>query len=622
MATSGSISCNAQNYNGEIRTIVFSWSLKSQSEKDNQSVISWTLKGGGINNGYRYVTRETLARINNSQVYYKGTDRVSIGYGELLPNGSGTFTIKHDSNGNSNITLYLGTAYNEWQINVSNTQTWALPKINRLSSISCETLTMGTEGTITVTRESTNFQHRVYSLFGDTSPDGLANGKGIKEIIYDMGTDESIKWTPPLDMAYIIPNKSVAEGSLVCETYSGSTYIGYSAYTYTVKIPENIVPTLTDLHYELDSSPFDIIDNQWQVAVQGFTRVNLSALQSEALGVYGSTIKSFEITGAYTANVSGDQLDYKGSIITTTGNKSFSVVAIDSRGRRSAKKTVKVNYLEYSTPYITGFHVGRNEAEKNDLDIFFNAVYSKVGGHNQLSRRLMYKKKSSNTWLYYGEIESDKTVTISDNPNTTEVEFEWYSTYDVQILIVDSIGNSFSVDGIVPTLEVTMDFAAGGKAVSFGKTAEIQNAVEIYDHWDFYVHGKEIKELIFESIYPVGRIYLTTSDENPSVTLGFGTWERWGRGRVPVGVDDEDEALNMPDMTGGTKTEEISDLYVTGSNYGGIQTSANTGSYESRIYVTPPSIKNSEGSAKHIPGTTTHNNMQPYITCYMWKRTA
>lgn len=620
MATSGSISCNAQNYNGEIRTIVFSWSLKSQSEKDNQSVISWTLKGGGINNGYRYVTRETLARINNSQVYYKGTDRVSIGYGELLPNGSGTFTIKHDSNGNSNITLYLGTAYNNWQINVSNTQTWALPKINRLSSASCGTLTMGTEATITVTRESTNFQHRIYSLFGDTSPDGLANGKGIKDIIYDMGTDESIKWTPSLDMAYLMPNKSVTEGTLVCETYSGSTYIGYNSYTYTVKIPENIVPTLEDLHYELDSSPFGIIDNQWKVAVQGFTRVNLSVLPSEALGSYGSTIRSFEITGEYVTNINDNQLDYTGDIISTTGIKSFSVVAVDSRGRKSNKKTVTVQYFGYSKPSIIDFSIGRNSEEKNNLDLFFNTIYSSVGGHNVLSKKLVYKKKSSNTWVYYGDVESGKILSLSDNPNTTDNEFEWFSSYDIRITIEDSIGNQFSVDGFVPTDNVTEDLKAGGNSVAFGKTAEIENAFEITNRWDFYVHGKEIKELIFESIYPVGRIYLTTSDENPSITLGFGTWERWGQGRVPVGVDEEDETLNVQEMTGGTKTEEISDLYVTGSNYGGIQTAPNTGSYESRIYVTPSTIKNSDGTAKHIPGTTTHNNMQPYITCYMWKR--
>lgn len=560
-----------------------------------------------------------MAKINNAQVYYKDTSAFSLGYGTLLAQGD-TY-VSHNSDGEANISLYLGTAYNQWLINVTNTKSWALPKINRASSVSCPDITLGTEVTITVTKENDSFTHKVSYLFGDTSDDGIANGLGIKGVIYQ-GANTEIPWNPDLEsFAKIIPTKTKAQGSMICETYSGTTLIGSKSIIFNVSIPSTVKPSLVDVHYSLDNSLNSII-NQWNVAVQGFTKIHLQTIEGEVSGIYGSTITRFEITGEYATTVNGENLDYIGSIIYSYGVKSLSVVAVDSRGRKSNKKTVKVTYLEYSNPYITNFVVSRNKEEPNNLDAYFNAVYSKVGGLNVANTVLNYKKKSESTWKRYGAIEPGKNVTISDNPSTPEIEFEWYSSYNLSLTITDSIGNSFNIEGFVPTLGVTMDFAAGGKAVSFGKTAEIQDSVEIYDKWDFYVHGKEIKELIFESMYPIGCIYTTISDEDPSVTFGFGDWEKWGSGRFVLGVDEDDSELNSAGMTGGTKTEEISDLYVTGSNYGGIQTAANTGSYESRIYVTPPNIKNTEASAKHIEGTTSHNNMPPYITCYMWKRTA
>lgn len=560
-----------------------------------------------------------MAKINNAQVYYKDTSAFSLGYGTLLAQGD-TY-VSHNSDGEANISLYLGTAYNQWLINVTNTKSWALPKINRASSVSCPDITLGTEVTITVTKENNSFTHKVSYLFGDTSDDGIANGLGIKGVIYQ-GANTEIPWNPDLEsFAKIIPTKTKAQGSMICETYSGTTLIGSKSIIFNVSIPSTVKPSLVDVHYSLDNSLNSII-NQWNVAVQGFTKTHLQTIEGEVSGIYGSTITRFEITGEYSTTVDGENLDYIGSIIYSYGVKSFSVVAVDSRGRKSNKKTVKVTYLEYSNPYITNFVVSRNKEEPNNLDAYFNAVYSKVGGLNVANTVLNYKKKSESTWKRYGVIEPGKNVTISDNPSTPEIEFEWYSSYNLSLTITDSIGNSFNIEGFVPTLGVTMDFAAGGKAVSFGKTAEIQDSVEIYDRWDFYVHGKEIKELIFESMYPIGCIYTTISDENPSVTFGFGDWEKWGSGRFVLGVDEDDSELNSAEMTGGTKTEEISDLYVTGSNYGGTQTAANTGSYESRIYVTPPNIKNTEASAKHIEGTTSHNNMPPYITCYMWKRIA
>ena len=46
-----------------------------------------------------------------------------------------------------------------------------------------------------------------------------------------------------------------------------------------------------------------------------------------------------------------------------------------------------------------------------------------------------------------------------------------------------------------------------------------------------------LKNDIKGEIYPVGSIYTTTNGTNPATTLGFGTWQSIGSGRVLMGVD-------------------------------------------------------------------------------------
>lgn len=58
---------------------------------------------------------------------------------------------------------------------------------------------------------------------------------------------------------------------------------------------------------------------------------------------------------------------------------------------------------------------------------------------------------------------------------------------------------------------------------------------------------------IFKLIYPVGSIYLSTSSTNPGAIFG-GTWEHWGKGRVPVSIDTNQTEFNTVNKTGGHKS--------------------------------------------------------------------
>ena len=122
--------------------------------------------------------------------------------------------------------------------------------------------------------------------------------------------------------------------------------------------------------------------------------------------------------------------------------------------------------------------------------------------------------------------------------------------------------------------------------------------------------------------YPVGKIIISTEDVNPKTYLGFGTWEKWGQGRVPVGVDSEDKDFNTAEKTGGEKEHTLTvqempshyhNLAIDGGNDAGTMDRIALNGYGSARWYS-----NTRPTGNGKP----HNNLQPYITCYMWKRIA
>jgi|GEM_PF-6632056 len=58
-------------------------------------------------------------------------------------------------------------------------------------------------------------------------------------------------------------------------------------------------------------------------------------------------------------------------------------------------------------------------------------------------------------------------------------------------------------------------------------------------------------------LYPVGCLYFTRRAENPRDILGFGTWVRFGAGRMIISLDPDNEALATVDATGGEATHTL-----------------------------------------------------------------
>lgn len=173
---------------------------------------------------------------------------------------------------------------------------------------------------------------------------------------------------------------------------------------------------------------------------------------------------------------------------------------------------------------------------------------------------------------------------------------------------------------------------------------------------------------LLAAVYPVGSIYTNAGvSTNPGTLLGFGTWTAFGAGRVMVGYDSGNTLFDTAEETGGsydaiavahthtfsatsggqsqTHTHSISitdpghvhsyqgTTYPLHADNGGgpntmhSPTATNTSSATTGITASAGNA--SQDHTHSVSGTTgstgssgTNANIQPYITVYMWKRTA
>ena len=126
----------------------------------------------------------------------------------------------------------------------------------------------------------------------------------------------------------------------------------------------------------------------------------------------------------------------------------------------------------------------------------------------------------------------------------------------------------------------------------------------------------------FLAAYPVGALFFTTVSTNPGTLYG-GTWAAWGGGRTPVGVNTADTSFNTVEKTGGEKAHTLT-VEETPSHSHMVNDIAVYGQGVTGFNFASTPDGDWKGTAKTTASTgggQAHNNLQPYITCYIWKRT-
>lgn len=182
----------------------------------------------------------------------------------------------------------------------------------------------------------------------------------------------------------------------------------------------------------------------------------------------------------------------------------------------------------------------------------------------------------------------------------------------------------------------------GTPALPTGTTAVTQSTSDDSTKLATTAFVQDIADAIKSALYPVGSIYTNaTSSTNPGTLLGFGTWTAFGAGRVMVGLNASNALFDTAEETGGsadaitvshthtatstvtdpghTHTIKVGEAFNTNNAVQYTQNITNAGASVINSAVTGITVATTNASAG---SSGTNANYQPYITVYMWKRTA
>lgn len=610
MATNGSITTGTK----EGRSVTLAWSLSSQDIANNTSTIYWTLKGSGSATGW-VKAGGFKAVINGVTVYSSSTDnRIQLKNGTVV--ASGNLNIPHNADGTKSFNLSCEAGVYTYAVSVYASGTHTINTIPRASSVSAQSVELGKQSTISIYRATSSFSHTLTYSFGNASG-----------TIVSKTASTSVSWTPPISLASQIPSTTSGNCTITCTTYNGNSSIGTKSCTISLSVPSNIKPTIESL----TTSRIDgDVPSSWGIYVQTKSKAGITI--NGASGSYGSTIKSYSISGGgYSSTASTLTTGF----LNSSGTINFNATVTDSRGRTSDVKQVSINVIDYTPPTFNSYTSQRCKSDGTLFDEgtyikgLINYNYSSCNSKNSVKSSIYYRFPGNSNWINTSTTFSSNTSVIFGNgkisaDNSYEVCYELKDTF-----------NTITVTDIVSTASVVMDFKAGGNGVAVGKVSEYDNALELSPHWDLRVYGKKLVDYI----YPVGSIYMSVNQANPELLFG-GKWEKiedrfllaagskYASGSVG---GEESHSLTIeeqPKLTGYIQFRQAGEFNILDSftnvnncfeyiDHGGnkwgnrMATEANNNDWNKNALVT----YNNGGK------NMAHNNMPPYLTVYMWKRT-
>jgi len=138
-----------------------------------------------------------------------------------------------------------------------------------------------------------------------------------------------------------------------------------------------------------------------------------------------------------------------------------------------------------------------------------------------------------------------------------------------------------------------------------------------------------------QAAYPVGSIYMNASvSTNPNSLFGFGTWVALGAGRMLVGYSSGDPLYGTAGNTGGSRDATLVSHSHTATDSGHSHTIGFTGTMPysggggnpNTNFGTGSNQSTNSGTANitvsTVGSSATNANLPPYLTVYMWQRTA
>lgn len=371
-----------------------------------------------------------------------------------------TFFSSYIAAGEDTFCIYSATAseYLVWGV-VTLEVAWQEPATQ--PTLSEATVEMGKSVTINTPAVNSAYRHTLRYAFG----------KATGTIAENVASSKI--WTPPVSLASRIPDAASGIGTIYCDTYSGSTLLGTKSVSITLTIPSSVVPSAGKLTAAVTE---DTSGTGQFVRGMGKAAVSLSG----AAGVYGSTIKSYSVSGG---GWSSNESTLTTGILQAAGEITFTAVVTDSRGR-TAQTTCQIEVIAYDKPGISSLSVYRCDstgAKKNAgtyAAIEIKASYSAITG-NTVTLKAAYKLTSDAS---YG----NDTVLTNSGKTVIGGALSASHTYDVRITVADKF-NTATVTASLRTKNVIWSVLPKGLGFAIGKVAELANWLDVA--WDTRIRG-------------------------------------------------------------------------------------------------------------------------------------
>lgn len=499
MANSFSIT-SSSTYEGRKMTLTCK---QTQDIANNRSKIDWTLATTGSSTWYS--TGPTKVVINGTTVYSKERLEWSAGVFPVAQGSvSGSLYVNHTTDGSKSIAVSLSTAIYTYDT-VTNSGTWKLDAIPRKATIKSAP-NFNDEGNPTITYENLS-GNAVTTLQACISLDGSKADIAYRDIS-KTGTSYTFNLT---DAEREVLRKATTTANTrtvyfyVKTIISGTTYTHKVAKTLTIT---NCAPTLSPTAVDTNATTNALTGDANKI-VKGYSVVNWTT---------GASAKKHATISSQSVTYGGKKVNGASGTITGASTGTFDFSVTDSRGNTATKKLTKtlIDYVKVScvaSPSIP--------TAAGDMTLKINGNYFN-GSFGAVANTLTVKYKMAVNGGTYGDWQT-ATATKSGNSYSVNVSItglDYQNSYSFIATALDKLSSATSEE---KTVKATPVFDWGENDFNFNVPVNIsvdkniENSDVLLSAGNFEVYQNGI------SCFPVGSVFITNTNSNPSSFLG-GTW--------------------------------------------------------------------------------------------------
>lgn len=428
--------------------IIMNWSA-TQNVAGCYSTINYTLKtdkGGSVQASLidiRYAANATTATSSSTVLYHDEWDIsnvTNVQYAVMSGTfASGSFRINHNIAGEGSIAFYCGLHLNGAQFPYSGkfyTQAAnvTLDTIPTVCTISCSTVDIARNPTITIVKPVSTFVNTIRYQFGSLSG----------TIATKTGATTLNSWTIPTEFLNQITNDKYGEGTIYCDTYtSAGVFNGTGSAKFRVNVPSLYGPTLDPTFKDVNSKTVALTGDSSKL-VQYFSSVQYD---TGAFTSTGATMKSYKVTcGSQSKSTS------TGTFYNVDTNR-FTISATDSRGFTTTETfyPTMVPYIKLTAnTSLAKVDTSSGYVALNLRGNFFGGWFGVVENHTVVSYRY---KIDGGEWSNWSEV----VYNIVNDEYQAYVEFtalDYKGTYIFQSKAEDKLMSIESNEVVVKIMPV------------------------------------------------------------------------------------------------------------------------------------------------------------------------